>query len=86
MIHAGVNYLLERLGPDVHVVIATQTSPPLRLGRLRARGELNEYRAEQLRFTEAEVAALLNGTHGLRLAPEERRPACTGAPRAGSPG
>ena len=70
-VHAGVNYLLERLGPDVHVVIATQMSPPLRLGRLRAHGELNEYRAEQLRFTEAEVAALLNGTHGLRLAPEE---------------
>jgi LuxR family maltose regulon positive regulatory protein len=70
-VHAGVNYLLERLGPDVHVVIATQTSPPLRLGRLRARGELNEYRAEKLRFTEAEVGALLNGTHGLRLAPEE---------------
>ncbi len=70
-VHAGVNYLLERLGPDVHVVIATQTNPLLRLGRLRARGELNEYRAEELRFTEAEVAALLNGTHGLRLAPEE---------------
>ena len=70
-VHAGVNYLLERLGPDVHVVIATQTSPPLRLGRLRARGELNEYRAEQLRFSEAEVAALLNGTHGLHLAHED---------------
>ncbi|HWM08203.1 MAG TPA: LuxR C-terminal-related transcriptional regulator [Solirubrobacteraceae bacterium] len=67
-VHAGVNYLLERLGPDVHVVIAGQTAPPLRLGRLRARDELNEYRAEQLRFSEEEVTALLNGTHGLELA------------------
>ena len=70
-IHAGMNYVLERLGADAHVVIATQAAPPLRLGRLRARGELNEYRAEQLRFTQAEVAALLNGTHGLDLAPED---------------
>ena len=70
-IHAEVSYLVERLGPDVHVVLVSQTSPPLRLGRLRARGELNEYRAEQLRFSEPEVAALLNGTHGLELAPAE---------------
>jgi LuxR family maltose regulon positive regulatory protein len=70
-IHSGVQYLLERLGPDVHVVIAAQTVPPLRLGRMRARGELNELRAESLRFSEPEVAELLNGAHRLRLAPEE---------------
>jgi LuxR family transcriptional regulator, maltose regulon positive regulatory protein len=69
-VHAGMSYLLERLGPDVHLVIAAQTVPPLKLGRLRARGELNEYRVGQLRFTEAEVAALLNGTHALALAPD----------------
>jgi LuxR family maltose regulon positive regulatory protein len=67
-IHAGVQYLLERLGPQVHVVLAAWTVPPLRLGRLRARGELNEYRADELRFSEAEVAALLRDLH---LAPEE---------------
>ena len=70
-IHAGVQYLLERLGPQVHVVIAAWTVPPLRLGRLRARAELNECRADALRFSEAEVDALLNGAHGLRLAPDE---------------
>ena len=70
-IHAGVQYLLERLGPDVHVVLSGQTVPPLRLGRLRARDELSECRADTLRFSEAEVAALLNGAHGLHLAPDE---------------
>jgi ATP/maltotriose-dependent transcriptional regulator MalT len=70
-IHAELQYLLERLGPDVHVVLSAQTVPPLRLGRLRARNELNECRTETLRFTEAEVAELLNGTHGLRLGPDE---------------
>ncbi len=70
-IHAGVQYLLERLGPQVHVVLAAWTVPPLRLGRLRARAELNEFRADALRFSEAEMDALLNGAHDLRLAPDE---------------
>jgi len=70
-IHAGVQYLLERLGPGVHVALSAQIVPPLRLGRLRARGELNELRSEALRFSEAEVAALLNGAHGLSLDAEE---------------
>ena len=66
-----MQYLLERLGPQVHLVLAAWTVPPLRLGRLRARGELNECRDDTLRFSEAEVAALLNGAHDLRLAPDE---------------
>jgi LuxR family maltose regulon positive regulatory protein len=70
-VHSGVQYLLERLGPDVHLVLVAQILPPLRLGRLRARGELNEWRAEALRFSEAEVAELLNGAHGLHLAPDD---------------
>jgi LuxR family maltose regulon positive regulatory protein len=70
-IHAGVTYLLARLGPDVHVVLSCRQDPPLELGRLRARGELMEVRSAQLRFSDAEAAALLNGTHGLDLDPEQ---------------
>jgi LuxR family transcriptional regulator, maltose regulon positive regulatory protein len=70
-IHAGLSYLLDRLAPDVHLVLAGQSDPPLRLGRLRARGELNEVRAQELRFSDEEAAALLNGKHALQLAPEQ---------------
>ncbi|MDA0182202.1 LuxR C-terminal-related transcriptional regulator [Solirubrobacter phytolaccae] len=70
-IHEDVGYLLERLGPGVHVVLAGQADPPLKLGRLRARGELNELRVQQLRFSDEEATALLNGQHGLKLAPEQ---------------
>lgn len=70
-IHEGVGYLLERLGRGVHVVLAGQADPPLKLGRLRARGELNELRVQQLRFSDEEATALLNGKHGLKLAPEQ---------------
>jgi ATP/maltotriose-dependent transcriptional regulator MalT len=70
-IHAGVSYLLDRLGRGVHLVLAGQADPPLALGRLRVRGELHELRAPELRFSDEEAAALLNGKHGLRLAPEQ---------------
>jgi LuxR family maltose regulon positive regulatory protein len=70
-IHAGVQYVLDRLGPGTHVVLAGQLDPPIPLGRRRARGELHEVRVPQLRFSGEETAALLNGKHGLQLAPEQ---------------
>jgi ATP/maltotriose-dependent transcriptional regulator MalT len=70
-VHAGVSYVLDRLATGVHLVLACQADPPLKLGELRARGELNEVRVQELRFTEDETAALLNDKHGLGLAPEQ---------------
>ena len=70
-IQSGVGYLVDRLSSDVHVVLAGQSDPPVGVGRLRARGELNELRVQDLRFRDDEAAALLNGTHALELAPEQ---------------
>ena len=39
----------------------------MRLGRLRAMGDLAEVRGEQLRFSDQEAALLLNEVHGLDL-------------------
>jgi LuxR family maltose regulon positive regulatory protein len=55
----------------VHLVIATRADPPLPIARLRARGQLTELRADDLRFTAEEVTAFLNGVMGLRLQPED---------------
>lgn len=66
-VHAGVTFLLERLPPNVHVVVTTRADPPLPLARLRAQGELVEVRAADLRFTADEIAAYLNGAMGLGL-------------------
>jgi len=66
-VHAGMAFLLEHLPPHVHLVISTRADPPLPLARLRARGELVEVRAADLRFTAEEAAAYLNGTMGLAL-------------------
>jgi len=64
-IHDGMAFLLEHLPPLMHVVIATRADPALPLSRLRARGELVEIRAADLRFTGDEAAAYLNEVMGL---------------------
>jgi LuxR family maltose regulon positive regulatory protein len=67
-IHDAMAYLLEHLPPQVHLVLTTRADPPLPLARLRARGELVEIRAADLRFTPDEAAAYLTDTMGLELA------------------
>jgi LuxR family maltose regulon positive regulatory protein len=66
-VHETVASLLEHLPRNVHLVLAGRADPPLPLARLRARGELLEVRAADLRFTSAEAAAYLNGSMGLTL-------------------
>src|SRR5579863_8395758 len=63
----GMAFLLDHLPPGLHVVIASRSDPALPLARLRARGELAEIRAAELRFTPDEAAAYLNELMGLRL-------------------
>jgi LuxR family maltose regulon positive regulatory protein len=65
-IEEGMIFLLEHLPSQIHVVISTRADPRLPLARLRARGELVEIRAADLRFTHDEAATYL-GAVGLRL-------------------
>ncbi len=64
-------FLLEHLPPQAHLVIATREDPQLSLARLRARGQLNELRAADLRFTPSEAAEFLEGVMGLDLSAED---------------
>ena len=72
-VHDGMAFLLEHLPPQVHLVIASRADPALPLARLRARGELVEIRAADLRFTADEAAAYLNEAMGLALTAAGRR-------------
>jgi ATP/maltotriose-dependent transcriptional regulator MalT len=60
-------FLLEHLPPQVHLVISTREDPALPLARLRARGDLVEIRAADLRFTLTEAATYLNDVAALDL-------------------
>lgn len=59
-VHRAVQVLLEHRPGALHVVLATRADPPLSVARLRARGEVLELRAADLRFTVDETACLLS--------------------------
>ena len=70
-IHDAVAFLLDHLPAQLHVAIATRSDPPLPLARLRARNELTELRAADLRFTPGEAGSFLNQAMGLDLSTED---------------
>src|SRR5512132_3208997 len=66
-VHDSLAMLLERLPPQLRLVVASRADPPLPLARLRAGGQLTEVRERDLRFTADETAALLREAPGLDL-------------------
>ncbi|GIP38175.1 hypothetical protein J31TS4_14550 [Paenibacillus sp. J31TS4] len=66
----AIALVLERMPPQMHLVLATREDPHLPLARLRVRDQLTEVRAADLRFGVAEAAAFLEQVMGLAL-PED---------------
>jgi LuxR family maltose regulon positive regulatory protein len=69
-IHEGMASLIEHLPTTLRIVMTSRAQPPLRVGTLRARAQLNEIDAGQLRFSRSEAESMLNDVHGLGLAPD----------------
>jgi len=63
----ALSFILVHQPQQIHLVIASREDPSLPLARLRARGQLTELRAVDLRFTPAEAAEFLNQMMGLNL-------------------
>jgi LuxR family maltose regulon positive regulatory protein len=66
-VDSALAFLIEHLPPQLHLIMTTREDPPLPLARLRARGQLTELRAADLRFTAAEAAEFMSQVMGLRL-------------------
>jgi LuxR family maltose regulon positive regulatory protein len=66
-IHEALTFLLDHLPPQMHIILTTRSDPPLPTARLRARNQLIELRADDLRFTSEEAIVFLNEVMGLRL-------------------
>lgn len=66
-IHDALAFLVENQPANMHLVITTRMDPPLPLARLRARDQLTELRANDLRFTADEAASFLRDVMGLNL-------------------
>ncbi len=66
-VHATLWYLIERLPPHFHLILATRVDPPLPLPLLRAQHRALEIRTEQLRCTPQETRSLLQHVVGIQL-------------------
>ncbi len=69
-VHDAVAFLLDHSPPQLHLAIASRSDPPLPLSRLRARDQMTELRAADLRFSAQEAGAFLNECMGLSLSAE----------------
>ncbi len=70
-IHDSLDLFIEQLPVDaLRVVLTTRSDPPLNLARRRARQQLCELRAADLRFNRTEIDSLLNQQLGLQLSAE----------------
>jgi LuxR family maltose regulon positive regulatory protein len=66
-IHEAVEFLVSYLPPAARLVVAGRADPPLPLARLRARGQLTEIRAADLRFSREEAGTLVTTVSGAAL-------------------
>lgn len=66
-VHDVVTFLLDHLPPALRLIVTTRADPPLPLARLRARDQLVEVRADDLRFTPREASDFLTRVMGLAL-------------------
>ncbi|NJN80902.1 MAG: hypothetical protein HC802_00475 [Caldilineaceae bacterium] len=69
-IHQVLNRLLEHLPPIVHLILLSRTEPPLALGRLRVRRQMQELRAADLTFSLQDTAHFMSRMLGRELRPE----------------
>ena len=71
-IHEALTFLLQHLPPQMHLVVVSRSDPFfLPLSRLRARGQMIDIRADDLRFSPQEAATFLNQMMGLALSGDQ---------------
>lgn len=66
-----MQFILDHQPPQLHLAIITREDPDLPLAKLRARDQITEIRAWDLRFTQEETEAFLRGVMGLEISKQE---------------
>jgi LuxR family maltose regulon positive regulatory protein len=70
-VHEALRFYLHHQPSHAHLVVSSRADPPLALSRLRGRGQLNELRAADLRFTQEEAAAFFRQVTGQSVAAQD---------------
>jgi LuxR family transcriptional regulator, maltose regulon positive regulatory protein len=66
-VHTALAFFLDHMPPRMHVALGSPADPLLPIARMRARGEVLELRAGDLRFTPDEASDFLRSMTGLGL-------------------
>jgi len=66
-VHTTLAYLVEHLPPQLHIILATRTDPPLSLSLLQTREQVLQIRTNQLCCTAEETKAFLQEVMGIQL-------------------
>jgi LuxR family maltose regulon positive regulatory protein len=69
LVHTALTFLIERMPPEMHLIITSRVDPMLPLHRLRARGQLLEIRSTDLRFNLSETTLFLEQNTKRKLEP-----------------
>jgi LuxR family maltose regulon positive regulatory protein len=70
-LHEALFFFLEHLPANLHLILSTRVDPDFPPSRWRARGQLIEIRAADLRFTAPEASLFLTEIMGLSLSEEQ---------------
>jgi LuxR family transcriptional regulator, maltose regulon positive regulatory protein len=70
-IHQAINFLLDHQPAQMSLVISTRVDPSLSVAKIRARGQLNELRQVDLRFTLQETQVFVTQWVGSELLPSD---------------
>jgi LuxR family maltose regulon positive regulatory protein len=70
-IDQALDFFIDHIPPNVHMVLTSRVDPNFSLARLRANGLLNELRSNDLRFNQTESAKFLQQMTGLSLTAAE---------------
>jgi len=70
-VHDALAFLLDNLPPPMHLILSSRADQPWPLARRRARREIMELRANDLRFNSQEVATFLKEVMWLDLSQED---------------
>jgi LuxR family maltose regulon positive regulatory protein len=70
-VHDALDFLLDHLPPKMQLVITSRSDPLLQIPSLRAKGQITELRAENLRFTTQEATKFLIEVMGLELSADD---------------
>jgi LuxR family transcriptional regulator, maltose regulon positive regulatory protein len=66
-----LSFLLDKLPPQVHLILTSRHWPNIAMARWRAQGQVLDISLDDLRFDTQEAQQFLNGTMGLALTPSQ---------------